>query len=405
MPSYVDNTSVNGTQYFYVVSSTNACGESVGNSIESHGTPAATFSFAPATAVITWDDMNGAGQTGNLAAFNAVADKGTVSKIVAVGLGLTLIAGLSALPALAYLDCNANSLTAINTSACPLLAYLVVEGNPNLSSVAPITCGTLDVFSFGNIAGGIPVSVSFPNLIHSLSATGGIKLQINNGITSVSAPLATYIDNTLLIQDCPIVTTLSFPLLGGVGNTLQIVNDASLVSFSLPSAAIMAAVIITDNASLASISMPILTQCTTLIDISRNPSITGISQNSITVVGNGGITLSFNAALASISMNGGVQIGGGLVGSLLACNDNPALTSADFTGASFPGVGGQATMNFQNCGLNQAAVDALLSLAVANGFNGDSVLLDGGTNSAPTNGALNADYLTLIGAGNTVNTN
>ena len=38
---YVDHTVVNGTQYFYVVSSTNACGESVGNSIESHATPVA----------------------------------------------------------------------------------------------------------------------------------------------------------------------------------------------------------------------------------------------------------------------------------------------------------------------------------------------------------------------------
>lgn len=38
---YVDLTAMNGTEYFYVVSSTNGCGESVGNSIESHGTPVA----------------------------------------------------------------------------------------------------------------------------------------------------------------------------------------------------------------------------------------------------------------------------------------------------------------------------------------------------------------------------
>jgi hypothetical protein len=39
---YVDLTAVNGTTYYYVVSSTNSCGESTGNSLESHGTPTFT---------------------------------------------------------------------------------------------------------------------------------------------------------------------------------------------------------------------------------------------------------------------------------------------------------------------------------------------------------------------------
>src|ERR1017187_10259603 len=68
---YVDLTAVNFTTYYYVVSSTNSCGESAGNSIESHGRPSAPFSYVPAASLITWNDTNGAGQNGNLAFFNA----------------------------------------------------------------------------------------------------------------------------------------------------------------------------------------------------------------------------------------------------------------------------------------------------------------------------------------------
>ena len=37
--AYTDSTGSFGTTYYYVLSSTNACGESVGNSIESHAIP------------------------------------------------------------------------------------------------------------------------------------------------------------------------------------------------------------------------------------------------------------------------------------------------------------------------------------------------------------------------------
>jgi hypothetical protein len=50
---YVDLMAVNGTTYYYVVSSTNACGESSGNSIESHGTPQVPVPVNSAVPVIT----------------------------------------------------------------------------------------------------------------------------------------------------------------------------------------------------------------------------------------------------------------------------------------------------------------------------------------------------------------
>lgn len=156
---YVDHTAVNGTAYYYVVSSTNACGESVGNSIESHATPFAPFSYAPATSIITWTDINGAGQSGNLAFFNATANIPSVSIVALDYQALTSISNLSSLTALINLSCKGNFLAALDLTGCAPLVALTCTQNSIASldmtscpSIASLYCDqnlltTLDVTS------------------------------------------------------------------------------------------------------------------------------------------------------------------------------------------------------------------------------------------------------------------
>ena len=61
--------------------------------------------------------------------------------------------------------------------------------------------------------------------------------------------------------------------------------------------------------------------------------------------------------------------------------------------------------NCQACALSQASVDDLLLKIDNNELTGGILDLSGGTNSSPTNGALNTNYLSLVSKGWTVSIN
>ena len=90
--------------------------------------PVGQFTFAPATAVISWTEL-GVPHTGNLAAFNATAVLANVDSITATGLGLTSISGLSSLTNLSSLYLQINSLTTLNVSGLSVLDTLACSSN------------------------------------------------------------------------------------------------------------------------------------------------------------------------------------------------------------------------------------------------------------------------------------
>lgn len=132
------------------------------------------------------------------------------------------------------------------------------------------------------------------------------------------------------------------------------------------------------------------------VQYTRITSLTIPAGSNITY-NNGIIQLDHNPFITTLAVGAGSVLGSDILSS-----DCPLLTSVNLNNLIFNEVGSGAIMDFHNCGLNQSSVDACLALAVAAGFDGmtpDVVHLNGGTNSAPTNGNLNANFLALSGAG------
>ena len=95
---------------------------------------AAAFSYSPASATISWTDSGG-NHSGNLAAFNATADMGTVSVIELINQGIVSISNLSSLPGLITIELTGNDITSLDVSG---LSSLQVLNTPNCASLTSI---------------------------------------------------------------------------------------------------------------------------------------------------------------------------------------------------------------------------------------------------------------------------
>ncbi len=169
--AYTDFTAVNGTTYYYVMSSTNACGESINDTVESHATPLASFSYTPATAVINWIDSGGV-HNGDLAVFNADPDRLTTTSITATSLGITAVTGLQSLTALNSLVCSTNALTTIDVSACLALNHL--DCSTNDLTVLAVNTLLNSLVTNGQIGGSCNCASQAPAASPSVGPPNGI---------------------------------------------------------------------------------------------------------------------------------------------------------------------------------------------------------------------------------------
>ena len=171
------------------------------------------FSYAPDSAIVTWTDNNGAGQTGDLAYFNANADYATVTILTIEYETLTSISNigssfpmlnelhlhytglpavdLSNLGALTYLDLSYNSITTVDLSECPNLERLFL-------GYCPIT--SVDVSTLTSL---IQLDVSSTNIP---------SLDISN-LTNLTEAFAWYCGSlsTLLFSNTPSLYYIAVP--------------------------------------------------------------------------------------------------------------------------------------------------------------------------------------------------
>lgn len=114
--------------------------------------PAESFEYTPSDVAIEWIDSLGI-HTGDLAAFNATANKPTVTELHMDGLGITSISNLSSLPSLVILRCQNNLILSLDASNCVALTMLYCFNNPisSLNVNGCLSLGTL-VAEFCNLA-------------------------------------------------------------------------------------------------------------------------------------------------------------------------------------------------------------------------------------------------------------
>lgn len=372
---YVDLTAVNGTEYFYVVSAVNACGES-GNSIEDQVTPPGAFFWSPPTAQIHWQDAGGV-HAGDWATFHATA----VAPVIVLNFDIdpvTFESGLQFLPALQAWFGNVGP-----TSG----GSLDFTGNPLLVQ--------LDCTSSG---------------VTSLNVTGLTVLNLLNcGTNSLTAITG--------LNDCTALVTLACND-NQLTGTLNLTGLASLFSLQCQGNPALTALTLTGLSALNDLDCTScnitgtlnVSPCTSLASLScvNNPSLTALTLT--------GLTSLQQFDCNSCNITGTLDVSPLTAMQIMNCAGNPALTALTLTGLSMltdlacnlcniTGTLDVSTcvniliMDCSDNGMLTAGVDGTLSaLVTAALFNGGGANLDG-TNQAPTSTGPGSSYDTLTTAG------
>ncbi|CAN5842882.1 hypothetical protein BH11BAC4_BH11BAC4_07590 [soil metagenome] len=246
--------------------------------------------------------------------------------------------------------------------ACPKLANLQL---PQLKKIGPTLTGTYAIWFMNS---GL-TSLSFPLLG---KITGIVYISNLPLLTSISAPQCT--DNPLArvtttvswpfsIQNNPLLTTVSFPLLVSSGE-MGIAANPKLTTLNFNSLTTALRFYIGNNNLLTSISLPALNSVTQDIAISSNAQLNTFTAPVLTSIAtgasSGGLSLQTNPALTSIN-----------IGQL---NNTPSLTisgNAALSSLNLSSLATAGTVNVVNSPLLTSVT--FPSLTKLNGANGSSV--------------------------------
>lgn len=297
--------------------------------------------------------------------------------------------------------------------------YKIRSCNSGNCSAFSATISCCNQYTSPNVA-----SISFPTLIRAFGILTSFQANGLAALTSVSLPLLKTVDGNLLIANNAILTAIDLTALKTVGLSLFLGSNKITGAFSLPALVSTG----TDfqaqsNTIMTSLSVPLLTTVSGNFQISGCSALTSINFNSLQTVGaqmvfNTETSLTSFSFPALTSVNNDMDFSG--------CT---ALTSASFAALTtlnpqnFFSMNGSGctllstlsipvlasvtdgfTFTMNACALNAASVNLVLHRGVAWGVVSSDFELAAGTNAAPSGQGI-VDKATLIGLGNTVNTN
>jgi hypothetical protein len=254
------------------------------------------------------------------------------------------------------------------TVSIPLLERVGGIGDPDIGpgvnrlAVTGAGITSIDLSSLSDIAFSAAyssgLSLSVPALVNLtlpklVSVGGSTSISVFSGIAHWSSPLLATTEGDMDFSTNPNIISVSCPVYQFNGEFLNFNGCGALTSLSFP-----ALVTVVDQ-----------------IRFDNCPNLTSVSFPALTTISNTGIN------------------------AILPCNC-PLLTSASFPVLVYQNL----IYDFDSCALNAASINAILHQAVASGPTAATFNLNSPGNAAPS-GAGVADKATLIGLGNTVNTN
>jgi hypothetical protein len=313
---------------------------------------------------------------------------------------LTTVSGSMEFTSSSISSLDANSLTSIgvelNLTSCANLMTLSMTSLTTVGVDILIDCNllttttltSLQTVSSGTNAVVTQFQITAPNLtsldLSNLTSIGLASSGASFGLTLSVASLV----------------TMSLPKLSSVAASTSIFCNSGPVNFSAPLLVTTDGDIDFDNNTLlASLSLPAYQTNGELFDLHNCTALTTLSLPSLVSVVD---TLRFDGctALTSVSCpslttisNIGLNPFGSANCPLLTSTNFPVLVCAD-----------GLVYDLAGCALVAASVNQMLHRGVVSGTTTGTYNLNGGTNAAPS-GAGVGDKATLIGLGNTVNTN
>lgn len=246
-------------------------------------------------------------------------------------------------------------------------------------------------------------AISFPTLV---IAFGSFQADGLAALASVSLPVLRQVFLNLDLANNPNLTTVSLTSLATVGNALFLGSDNITGALSLPALTLIGADLqIQGNLLMTSVSAPNLTSVGGNFVAQSQSGLTSITLTLLHDVGviqtSGRLYFDACTALTTINLPALVQVWGDGTDELTT--QGSTLLSTWNAPNWLPNDFGN-TIDFQACALNVASVNQILARGVAAGVTIDDFELAGGTNAAPAGQGI-VDKATLIGLGNTVNTN
>ncbi len=279
-----------------------------------------------------------------------------------------------------------------------------VSGQATYTAPAGVSLGAISYNESNSVASTRLTSISFDDAVSAAS----LAIVSCTAVTSISFPLLQMLSGSNSCQTLPILTTFSFPSLTHCGGSFSPTALSILTTLAAPELVSVAAAFGPANmALLTTLSFPKLKYIGTTIGINTMASLATLSLPLLEYVG-ANVTLATMASLTTVSLPSMVTYGGTIAINTSLGNITSISLGTIGTLKSILG----ATINCSGQKLTAASVNAILALLVSLDGTGGTTLwgsgqtltINGGTNSAPTGQGL-VDKATLQARGATITTN